>query len=592
MTVFALAVAPVLLVTLLIGLRGVAAMRTTSDFLVASRRVSPLLNSAAVSGEYLSAASFLGVAGLVVKDGVGALWYPVGFTAGYIAMLALVAAPMRRSGALTVPDFAEARLASPALHRLAAVVVLVIGGLYLVPQFRTAGLVLSVVSGTPYWVGVVIAGVSVSVTLALGGMRAATYVQAFQFCFKLVLFIVPAIWLLLRAGADVRHEALHPVEFTHFERDTSVVFRVPVTLDVPEGAALREPDGSVRPLPRGEWSVPGGRTVEFPAGSAVPALPGETAPGGPGWQWPLLDLAETGYPMLSTLAVLVATMLGTMGLPHVLMRFHTNPNGRAARRTAALTVVLLSVFYLFPGVYGLLGRVLVPQLYLSGTTDTAVVALPAQVDTGPWGSFFTALLTAGAFAAFLATSLGLVLVVSGAISHDLVPGGLRQLRGTVFAVAGAVVLLALPAARFDAGTLVTWGFTVAASTFCPLLVLGIWWSRLTATGALAGVTVGLAVSTGAFTATLFDPPVTGWSAILLVQPAPWSVPLAFLTMIGASLLGRPPTWAAAAMLRLHLPEEERSSFLDRASVVRDLGHSSWSARRSSAVRRVTRRLVR
>lgn len=108
-----LSVAPVVLMTLLIGLRGVAAMRTTSDFLVASRRVSPLLNSAAVSGEYLSAASFLGVSGLMVKDGVGALWYPVGFTAGYIAMLALVAAPMRRSGALTVPDFAEARLASP-----------------------------------------------------------------------------------------------------------------------------------------------------------------------------------------------------------------------------------------------------------------------------------------------------------------------------------------------------------------------------------------------------------------------------------------------------------------------------------------------
>ncbi|MGH3449695.1 MAG: sodium:solute symporter family transporter, partial [Haloechinothrix sp.] len=155
------AVAPVVLVTLFIGLRGVAAMRTTSDFLVASRRVTPLLNSAAVSGEYLSAASFLGVAGLVVKDGIGALWYPVGFTAGYIARLGLVAAPMRRSGALTVPDFAEARLASATLRKLAAVVVLVIGGLYLVPQFRTAGLVLSVVSGTPYWVGVVLAGTAV-----------------------------------------------------------------------------------------------------------------------------------------------------------------------------------------------------------------------------------------------------------------------------------------------------------------------------------------------------------------------------------------------------------------------------------------------
>ncbi|WP_216205076.1 sodium/solute symporter [Amycolatopsis aidingensis] len=588
----AFAVAPVVLVTLLIGLRGVAAMRTTSDFLVASRRVSPLLNSAAVSGEYLSAASFLGVAGLVVKDGIGALWYPVGFTAGYIAMLALVAAPMRRSGALTVPDFAEARLASPALRKLAAVVVLVISGLYLVPQFRTAGLVLSVVGEQPYWVGVVIAGAAVSITLVLGGMRAATYVQAFQFFFKLLLFIVPAVWLLTQVGPQVRTEALHPVEFTHFERDTAVTFRVPVTLEVPPGAALREPDGTIRPLPEGEWQVPGGRTVVFPAGSPAPDLAGEAAPGGPGWERPLLDLAETGYPLLGTLSVLAATMLGTMGLPHVLMRFHTSPDGRAARRTAVLTVALLSVFYLFPWIYGVLGRVLVPHLYLSGATDTAVVALPAQVDTGAWGTFFTGLLTAGAFAAFLATSLGLVLVASGAISHDLVPGGLRQLRVAVVGAAAVVVLLALPAFRFDAGTLVTWGFTVAAATFCPLLVLGIWWRGLTVPGAISGVATGLIASTGAFTLTLLDPPVGGWVAILLAQPALWAVPLAFAVMTVVSLFGRPPPWAAAAMLRLHLDENRRSLIADRQAVARDLGHSSWSARRSSAVRRITRRLVR
>ncbi|WP_199430060.1 sodium/solute symporter [Qaidamihabitans albus] len=588
----AFAVAPVVLVTLLIGLRGVAAMRTTSDFLVASRRVSPLLNSAAVSGEYLSAASFLGVAGLVVKDGVGSLWYPVGFTAGYIAMLTLVAAPMRRSGALTVPDFAEARLASPSLRRLAAVVVLVISGLYLVPQFRTAGLVLSVVGGTPYWVGVVLAGVAVSATLALGGMRAATYVQAFQFVFKLLLFIIPAIWLLLEVGPTVREQAVHPVEFTEFERDTSVVFRVGATLDVPPGAAEIAPDGTRTALPPGEWQVPAGRTVVFPEGSPAPELRGETAPGAAGWERPLLDLRHEGYPLLSTWAVLIATMLGTMGLPHVIMRFHTSPDGRAARRTAAFTVALLSVFYLFPGIYGALGRVLVPHLYLSGATDSAVVALPAQVDTGATGTLFTGLLTAGAFAAFLATSLGLVLVVSGAISHDLVPGGLRQLRVAVVVAAAVVVLLALPAARLDAGTLVTWGFTVAASTFCPLLVLGIWWPRLTATGAIAGVTNGLLGSSGAFLVSLLDPPVDGWLAVLLVQPAPWSVPLAFVTMVGVSLFGRPPPWSTAAMLRLHLHENRSSLIADRAAVARDLGHSSWSARRSSAVRRITRRLVR
>src|SRR6059058_1140970 len=112
--------------TMLTGLYGTK-VRSTSDFLVASRTLGSRWNAAAISGEYLSAASFLGIAGLVLKGGVDALWYPVGFTAGYLALLLFVAAPLRRSGAYTLPDFAEARLGSRALRGLAAVFVVFIG---------------------------------------------------------------------------------------------------------------------------------------------------------------------------------------------------------------------------------------------------------------------------------------------------------------------------------------------------------------------------------------------------------------------------------------------------------------------------------
>jgi Na+(H+)/acetate symporter ActP len=557
--VIAAAIVLVVLVTLLIGARGVAAIRSTSDFLVASRRISPTLNAAAVSGEYLSAASFLGVAGLVLKDGIGALWYGVGFTAGYIAMLALVAAPMRRTGALTVPDFAEARLGSAGLRKLSAVVVLVIATLYLVPQFKAAGLVLTVVTGTPYWVGVVVAGAAVSITLALGGMRAATYVQAFQFGLKLLLFIIPAIWLVSHVGADTRRDALAPVEFTRFDRAAPVEFRLDVELTITEPTPVSISGGAAEVLRPGRYEAVAGSTWTFPAGAAVPKVDGALPPGGDRWSRPLLDPNDSGYPLLSTLSLLMATVLGAMGLPHIIVRFHTSSDGRGARRTAAITVALLSVFYLFPAVYGVLGAVLLPELYLAGGTDTVVVALPARVDSGWAGSLFTAMLSAGAFAAFLATSLGLLLALSGAVSHDLLPGAtVRRLRLTTLGAAVLVVALALPAAHLDVGALVTSAFAVAASTFCPLLVLGIWWARLTARGAVVGMVVGLVSSAGVIGASFFLATPPGLAATLLGQPALWSVPLAFLTMVLVSLRGRPPAWATAAMLRLHLDETERS----------------------------------
>ena len=153
---------------------------------------------------------FLGVAGLVMKDGANALWQPLGFAAGYLALLLFVAAPLRRCGAYTVADFAEGRLESEPLRVLCAAVVLIIAGLYLVPQLKGAGLALQEIVGAPYWVGIVVVGLIVAFAVALGGMRAITYVQAFQYFklgrasaavvvfFVLIVTLTLAQWLLFR----------------------------------------------------------------------------------------------------------------------------------------------------------------------------------------------------------------------------------------------------------------------------------------------------------------------------------------------------------------------------------------------------------
>ncbi|MHA6799358.1 sodium/solute symporter [Bounagaea algeriensis] len=545
-------VAALLVLTLLIGTRGVAAMRTTSDFLVASRQVSPLVNAAAVSGEYLSAASFLGIAGLMLKSGAGALWYAVGFTAGYVVMLTLIAAPMRRSGALTVPDFAEARLQSLAVRRLSAVIVLVIATLYIVAQLRTAGLVLGLIADTPYWVGVVLAAATVSLTTALGGMRAATYVQAFQFVLKLVLFVGCAAVLLVLVGGQTREELGDPAEFTHFEQRTRVTFDVPVTLEITEPTRVLTEGGEPRTLRPGGVDVGADERLTFPRGAAVPTVDGGHRPGSREWAHPLVDNGATEQPLLSTWGVLLATMFGTMGLPHVLVRFHTSPSGAAARRTAAFTVALLSAFYLFPGVYGALARVLTPQLYLTGGADTAVVALPMRFDDGPAGPVLTALLSVGAFSAVLATSLGLMLVASSAVAHDLMPARLRTLRLSALGAAALFVAATLLVPNADVDTLVTWAFTVAAATFCPLLVLGIWWDGLTTRGAIAGMTAGLVSTSAATCVALFDPELAPWATSLLRQPALWTVPLAFVLMLLVSWRDPAPRGDRTAMVRLHL----------------------------------------
>src|SRR5215207_1827828 len=156
-----IAVSVVSIATLAIGTWGLRLSRTTSDFFVASRTVNPRLNASAIGGEYLSAASFLGVAGLLLTFGAEMLWYPVGWTAGYLVLLVLVAAPLRRSGAYTLPDFAEARLGSRSVRAVCSLIVVAVGWLYLLPQFQGAGLTLRSAIGAPTWLGPVIVAVVV-----------------------------------------------------------------------------------------------------------------------------------------------------------------------------------------------------------------------------------------------------------------------------------------------------------------------------------------------------------------------------------------------------------------------------------------------
>jgi cation/acetate symporter len=489
------AVAAVTLVSVAIGLWGVRISRSTSDFLVASRTVSPFWNASAIGGEYLSAASFLGIAALVYLYGIDMLWYPVGYTVGYLVLLLFVAAPLRRSGAYTLPDFAEARLESRAVRRVSAVLVVAIGWLYLLPQFQGAGLTLQLLTGSPEWVGQVVVALAVSISVIAGGMRSITFVQAFQFWLKLCAIAIPALVM------------------------------VALWYRTSEGA-----------FPSGDWAVP------------------------------LSGFGDRDLAAYTTFSLVVATFLGTMGLPHVLVRFYTNPDGSSARRTTLIVLVLLSGFYLFPPMLGALARSAAEPLADAARADVVVILLPNALVGGTWGQVLTALVSAGAFAAFLSTASGLAVSVAGVLSQDVLarrPGassrsesGVRRFRqGTVIAVA-VPLALALVAGRLSLAETVAMAFAVAASTFCPLLILGIWWRRLSVTGALAGLIVGGSLAIGAVLASLVLGPFGSWWGALLLEPAAWSVPIAFAVAISVSLAtpGRIPANADRTIAQLHSPE--------------------------------------
>ena len=552
--------------TLLIGIYGLRISRTTGDFYVASRTVRPWWNASAIGGEYLSAASFLGVAGLILISGTDALWFPIGYTAGYLMLLLFVAAPMRRSGAYTIPDFAQARLESLPARRVTSLLVIVVGWLYIVPQLHGAALTVSITTGLPAWVGPLAVVVVVCAGVMGGGMRSITFVQAFQFWLKLTAIAVPVVFLLFAWQADGGPDPAAPgppvtrVETTVRVPDTvRVRVEAPVTLAVTgvvDGVGV---DGPMR-LEVGSVTIGAGSQVTLPAGAAVPHVESLQAAEGTAWATPTSGAGGRDHALYRVYSLLIALLFGTMGLPHVLVRFYTNKDGRAARRTTLVVLGLLGAFYVFPPVYGALGRVYAPDLLLTGRTDAVVLLLPSRVLPAPWGDLVSALVVAGAFAAFLSTASGLTVSVAGVLSQDLLRGRLRSsVQGFRLGAVVAVVvpaLLSLFTLRTSLADTVGLAFALAASTFCPLLLLGIWWRGLTRTGALAGLLVGGSTAAAAVLVTIAGGSTSGLGGALLAQPAAWSMPLAFTVMVVGSLLtrGSVPASAGRIMARLHAPE--------------------------------------
>ncbi|MFD4673960.1 cation acetate symporter [Lentzea sp. NPDC058450] len=556
------AVVVIALGTILVGTYGLRVSRTTSDFYVASRTVSPWWNASAIGGEYLSAASFVGIAGLIFAYGPDMLWFPVGYTAGYLVLLTMVAAPLRRSGAYTLPDFAEARFRSRGVRAVASILALAIGWLYLLPQLEGAGLTLNTVTGAPDWVGALIVTVVVTVNVMSGGMRSITFVQAFQYWFKLTAIAVPIAFLIIAwqvQGAD----SLTKPEYPTFRQDTEVSFQRTTTIHAEKPIFVKGTgviddvriENAGFTLVDGYHRIGQGSEFTFPKDAPVPHL--STMEHNTNEMWSLPMSSGQDFPLYGAYSLIIATFLGTMGLPHVIVRFYTNPNGTAARRTTLIVLGLLSVFYLMPPMYGALGRLYTPELLMTGQTDAVVLVLPTRMIEGIGGQLLGALVAGGAFAAFLSTSSGLVVSLAGVLSQDVLRlGGVRGFR--ISTVLAGLVPLAMTfiSTGMPVADMVGLAFAVAASSLCPLLMLGIWSTRTTTIGAIAGMLAGGVPALTAGLVTMFADTGDAWYEILLSRPAAWTVPLGFTVMYVVSLLTQrhTPPGVQRTMVKLHAPE--------------------------------------
>jgi cation/acetate symporter len=560
---------------------------TTLDFYLASRQVGPFLNACAICGDYFSAASFLGVAGAVYASGLDGVWFATGFAAGFVVVLLFLAAPFRRAGHFSIPDFLANRFSSPAVRLTAVAIVQLVVLLYLIPQLTGAGIIWEVFVGggiggiSPYATGILLSVGAIVIQAVVGGMKGTTWNQALQFGLKMfTLFVITAIavghgFSYSDATEKVSQRPLGvPTEVTRAE-----AFRTD-----PEGRTTLELAGTV-------MSAKGHAAAVEKLQSGAPKvdllLPADNQLH-PGRR---LRFMEPGfrYSLWQQIALIVTLLLGTAGLPHISNRYFTSTSGRGARISTVWVLGLAGVFYFFAVLLGVAARSDLPRWLGAGVTNAdfvdSVVRVPEKalllLTEQLGGPSLLALVSAAAFAAIFSTVAGLLLAAATSWGHDVYEQFVNpfaserrrirfgQAAVTITATIAAAIGLALPnltnTEAPSVALMVTWAFALAGSAFTPVFLLGVWWKRANSAGAIAGMAVGAVVSL-AFIGTELLGRATGWPISTPVSnfPSIVAAPLAAAAVVGGSLLHEVREDSTAWWLRVHGTALERR----QASLVR------------------------
>ncbi len=567
--VFALFVAVTLGLSFYLGRKA----KSAQGYFAAHGQIPWFVNGVAFAGDYLSAASFLGICGMIAFYGYDGFLYSIGYLAGWIVALFVVAEPMKRLGKFTFADALDAKFDSRGIKIAAGISTLAVSIFYLIPQMVGAGVLVTPLLGLPHWAGVVLVGVTVIYIVVTAGMVSTTWVQFLKGSLLVIFSAVLTVMILAR-GFDVRQGGEDGHQFASDETQTVTTLADGSVLvnGEPKGSRKGEPElhpvGWVSRLPNGQEKTGPVGPLEFfrvlqdsevvlwsntkqaeEDGSTTTVYSQKPTPGSqvlrPG-EHPRFAGIRSDNPIdkLNFLSLMLALFCGTASLPHILIRYYTVKDAAAARKSTIVGIASIGFFYVLTLYMGL-------GAMTSGAMDVTNSNMAAPLLARSMNEPLFAIISAIAFTTVLGTVSGLILASSGAVAHDLIRSGLgielndhqqvRIAKITSVVVGAIAIVLGILFQELNVSYLVGWAFSVAASANLPSLVMLLFWKGTTKQGIIAAIVVGMVSSLGWILlsgdtfAKVYGLPADA-ALVPFSQPGIVTIPLGFVTLVAVSLM--------------------------------------------------------
>jgi cation/acetate symporter len=541
--------------------------KDSAGYFAAHGQIPWFVNGVAFAGDYLSAASFLGICGMIAFYGYDGFLYSIGYLAGWIVALFVVAEPMKRLGKFTFADALNARFNSPGIKLAAGTSTLAVSVFYLIPQMVGAGALVQPLLGLPHWAGVVLVGAIVILIVVTAGMVSTTWVQFIKGALLVVFSTVLTVMILAR-GFEARPNLPPAQTIVKLPDGSTLINGLPKGSG--EGQALLQPVGSISKLPGGVektgplgplefystlqqsevvlWKKNESKSADNATTITFEPLP---TPGArilqPGAS-PTFAGLRTGKLLdkLNFLSLMLALFCGTASLPHILIRYYTVKDEASARKSTIVGIACIGFFYVLTLYMGL-------GAMTSGALDPSDSNMAAPLLARSISEPLFAVISAIAFTTVLGTVSGLILASAGAVTHDLLessgavhltdPQRVRIAKMASVGVGIVAIALGIAFKELNVSYLVGWAFSVAASANLPALVMLLFWHGATRQGVIAAILVGMASSlawillSGDTYAAVYGLPKTD-SPVPFSQPGIITIPLGFATLILVSLLTR------------------------------------------------------